>query len=209
MGGFGGIGGSSAKTDRATQLAAQQGQWGIFNQGMGMGQAGETTANQTLATAGKMLTQPAQYFQNLLTGGRTQTAQQAAPAIAAVTAQEDAARRQEAAFGTDRSGGTQAANREAGTAAQSQIDQIINQTQQQGRQAGAQGLTQVAGLETELGSDQMRNALSQLGLSEDAINAILSNATTSRQISNQMNLQAQEQWGQLAGMMLMMGFGGA
>ena len=58
MGGFGGIGGSSAKTDRATQLAAQQGQWGIFNQGMGMGQAGETTANQTLATAGKMLTMP-------------------------------------------------------------------------------------------------------------------------------------------------------
>jgi hypothetical protein len=44
-----------------------------------------------------------------------------------------------------------------------------------------------------------------MGLSADAVQAIMSNATQSRPISNEMNLQTQEQWGQVIGTMLAAG----
>lgn len=206
MGGFLGIGHSSEKTDRATQLSAQQGDWGVFNQGMAIGQAGQAAGTQTLNQAKRDLGPAESYYKNLLTAGRTQTAQRAAPALQAVQDQTDAARRQEAATGTGRAGGTAAANREAGTTEQSQIDQIINTTLQSGRAEGAKGLTQTAGAETAIGTEQLGNAMRALGLSEDAVTNIMNNATDSRYLSNQINLQTQEQWGQLAGM-LMMGSG--
>lgn len=199
MGGFGGIGGSSAKTDRATQLSAQQGDWNVFNQGMAIGTAGQTAGTQTLQQAKADLAPAESYYKNLLTAGRTQTAQRAAPALQGVQDQADAARKQEASMGTARSGGTAAVNREAGTQEQSQIDQIINQTLQTGKQEGAKGLTATGGEEAQIGNAQLANAMRAMGLSEDAVTSIMSNATQSRVISNEMNLQAQEQWGQLAG----------
>jgi len=197
MGGFLGIGGSSAKTDRATQLAAQQSEWNILNSGLATGTAQEQTGQQNLGDA-------SQYFRNLLQGGRTQTAQLAEPSIKAATGQADAARTQQAEMGTSRTGGAAAADASASTATRSKIDDIINSTLMGGREEGAKGLTQIGGID-------LNNAIAQLGLGQDAASGIMQNATQSRALSNQINLQTQEQWGQLAGTIALLGlsFGGS
>ena len=166
MGGFLGIGHTSAKTDRATQLAAQQGQWNVFNQNMSAG---------TSAVGGAQ-----QYFRGLMAPGRTQATQNAAPAIQAGVDQATANRTAGAAGGTGRSGGTAAVNANAGEATAKESADIVNQNLVQGRQAGAQGL--------------MSSGLQQLGLSEDAINSIMGNATESRKTSLAANSAGQNQW---------------
>ena len=192
MGGWLGIGGSSAKTDRGAQLGARQGEWNIFNSGMATGNAQEQTGQQNLGDA-------SQYFRNLLQGGRTQTAQLAEPSIKAATGQADAARTQEAETGTSRTGGAAAADASASTATRSKIDDIINTTLMGGREEGAKGLTQIGGID-------LNNAMAQLGLAQGSASDIMNNATESRKLSNQINLQTQEQWGQLAGVLASLAF---
>jgi len=181
MGGFLGIGGSSAKTDRGNQLAATSGDWNLFSYGMGQGQAGQATGQADLNTAMATLGAPQDYFTKLLTAGRTQTAQSSAPAVDQTLANATATRNAEGTFGTSRTGGTVAANREASSNTQSQIDQIINTNLQTGRQQGAQGLEQISSAQASIGDTELRNSLAALGLSEQAVNQILSNSTQSKQ----------------------------
>ena len=171
----------------------------MYSQGLGLGTSGTATGTADLSTAKAGLGTAEQYWQNLLTAGRTQTAQTSAPSINAALAQGDTTRKTEGAFGTGRTGGTVAANREATTATGSTIDNIINQNLVGGRTAGAQGLERVAGEQATIGTSEMSQALQALGLSAESVQAIMENATKSRPISNEMNLQTQEQIGQLLG----------
>ena len=233
MGGFLGIGGSSATTDRGNQLAATQGEWNIFNYGLPQGQAGQVAGNADLAsarqsmasattdlgTALQTLQGPTDYWKSLLTAGRTQTAQNAAPAIQSVTDAAAANKNAESTLGTGRSGGTVAANREAGSGAQSQIDKIINENLLAGKTAGAEGLTQVSQLQGALGGQQgqigteqagigrteLGNALQLLGLSQSSITDILNNATQSRGLSYDINQQTSSQLGSALGGLIMLG----
>ena len=180
-------------------MSAQSGLWNLYSQGLGLGTTGAATGTADLTTAKAGLGTAEQYWQNLLTAGRTQTAQNAAPAINAAIAQGDTTRKSEGTFGTGRTGGTVAANREATTATGSTIDNIINQNLIGGRTQGAQGVQAVAGEQAAIGTNEMSQALQALGLSADSVSAIMQNATQSRPISNEMNLQTQEQIGQLLG----------
>src|ERR1035441_3607767 len=199
MGGILGIGGSSAKTDRSTQLSGQSGLWNIFSQGLGMaGPQAAAGTSDTSAARGNLGTAE-QYFKGLMTAGRTETAQNAAPAINATMAQSDAARSAAGNFGTGRTGGTAAVNREAGTTTASTIDNIINQNQIQGKQQGAQGLEYIAEMRAAMGEWATRNALASLGLSSQAVDEIMQNATQSRPTSQAINQQTQQQWGQAIG----------
>jgi hypothetical protein len=200
MGGFLGIGGSSAKTDRGNQLAATQGDWSLFNYGLPTAQAGQATGTSTLAGASAALAPAEQYYQGILQGGRTGPAQAASPAINTQLKATDATTKQLGEFGTGRSGGAVASQQQAKTAGQSNIDNIINQT----LGTGAAGLTNTAQVATGIGGTELSNATQMLGISSNAVNDILSNATNSRSISNSMNLQTQEQWGQLIGSFLNM-----
>lgn len=200
MGGFLGIGGSSANTDRANQLNATSGEYQIFNEALPAGEAQQATGNATLESALSGLGLPADYYKSLLTAGRTQTAENAAPAINAEIGQADTQRRAAATFGTSRTGGAAAANAEAGQQSKSNIDNIINTTLQTGRQTGAEGLTKISQEEAGIGGLQLNNALAQLGLSQDAISSILSNSTQSRMNSTQIEQSEGEGVGQLAGL---------
>lgn len=199
MGGFLGIGGSSAKTDRNTQLAAQQGNWNIFNWGLPQGEATQAQGQATLNSSLKPLGQAQDYFSKLLTEGRQQTMQNAAPAVQATLDASNAQKTQAGQFGTQRVGGTAAAQREAGSAATSSIDKIINQNLLQGQQEGAQGLESVAGAKAGIGAEQLSNSLALLGLSENSINSIMNNATASRAESFKENQAVQSQWEQVIG----------
>ena len=205
MGGYLGIGGSSAKTDRGTQLGAQGGLWNVFNYGLPTGQAQQAAGTSTLGTAGSTLGQAQSYFSSLLKPGRTTAASLSAPATNAALAQNDASRGAAAELGTGRTGGTAAINRESGASTQKSIDDIINSTLQQGRQQGGAGLAQIGGEQTQLGEAQLSNALQLLGLSSNAVNAIMSNATDSRKTSYDINKDTQNQWFNAIGSLLEMG----
>ncbi len=201
MGGFMGIGGNGAKTDRSDVLGARGDLRNIFNwglpegkQGAAKGQATLDTALGTEGAALKSLDPAEQYYRNLLGAGRQQIAQMSAPATDAVLAAKDATTRQNASFGTGRSGGAVAAQANAGTAAQSEIDQIINKNLMSAGATGAQGMERVSeeksrigGEQADIGARELSTALSELGLSASAIEAILSNAQQSWRDVNKRN----------------------
>ena len=221
MGGFMGIGGSSAKTDRGAQLGARQGLWNIFNYSLPEGQkqeaTGVSTTGEALGTTRTALgtLDPAKaYWQKLLTAGRTETAQMAAPAVNAAQDQADAARRQEAAVGTGRGGGTAAVNREAGAATTKNVDDIISQHLFGGRAAGAAGLERVsagegtiASRQADIGRTQLSNALSLLGLGTGSVESIMENATKSRAMSYAINKDTAAGYGALIGKIFLTGLG--
>ena len=166
--GFLGIGGSSATTDRANELSGLQSQWNIYQSGLNLEGQTNQTGQQLQGQGQQNLGNAANYWNSLLTAGRTQTAQNSAPAIDAAVAGSNAQRTQGAQFGSGRSGGTAAGNQEAATNTQSNIDNIINTNLVGGRQAGAQGLQGVGGTELAAGTSSINQALSALGISGNA-----------------------------------------
>ena len=157
MGGFMGIGQSKSEKSGEAKLG------NIFNWAMPQAQAGQAAGASTLGQAQK-------YFSGLTQAGRTEGAALAAPALQSAQAQQDALKRQEAAMGTGRAGGTTAAARESASTAGKNIDEILAQTLVGGRAAGAQGL---AGI----GETQLKNALAQLGISSEAARSIFETGT--------------------------------
>lgn len=189
MGGL--FGGGSAKTDRGQNLGATQGSWNLFGQGLGVGTSQEGAGINTLNQAQSTLQPASDYWKSLLTAGRTQTAQNSAPAINAALAGKDAQTKQAAEFGTGRSGATVAQNAGASTATNANIDNIINQNLIGGREAGAKGLESTAGLQASIGGQELTNAMANLGLSQRSIEDILSNS----QSNYQFDTQKQEELG--------------
>jgi hypothetical protein len=144
VGGFAGFGQSGGEQSSTSGLN------NIFNYSLPTAQQGQSAGSANLGTA-------ANYYQNLLTAGRTQTAQNAAPALNAQLQGTDTRNREQSISGTGRTGGTAESNAQQSTANQSNIDNIINSTLQTGKATGASGLTQV-------GSTQLNDALAQLGI---------------------------------------------
>jgi hypothetical protein len=201
MGGI--IGGSSAKTDRGNQLAATQADWNLFSYGLPQGQQGQSTGQADLNAAKNTLGPATDYWTKQLSAGRQQTAQNSAPAINQELANKTATRNAEGTFGTDRTGGTVAANREASSQTGSKVDDIINSTLLMGRESGAKGLQSAAGVQAGIASTELGNALSLLGLSSDSVNSILQNSTSSRQISQKIHDQEVSGFGSAIGQILL------
>lgn len=166
--GFLGIGGSAATTDRANELSGLQSQWGIYGQGLNLLDQTNQTGTKLQEQGQGSLNDASTYWKNLLTAGRTQTAQNAAPAVNAAVAGSNAQRTQGAQFGSARSGGTAAGNQQAATNTQSNIDNIINENLVGGRAEGAKGLQSVGGTELAAGGSSINQALNALGISGNA-----------------------------------------
>lgn len=115
------------------------------------------------------LGQAAGAFENMLKAGRQQTAMNAAPAINTALSGADTTRRQEAASGTGRGGGTAEQNREQTATTTSNIDNIIAQELGLQQTAGAQGLATIGGT-------QLSNAVGQESIGEGAQSSALSGA---------------------------------
>lgn len=202
MGGFLGIGGSGASTDRANILSGIQSQWGtfgtanaenanLFNQGQNFQQAGQNNLNSA-----------AQYWNNLLTAGRTQTAKNASPAINATLDASNASKAGRAQFGTGRSGGTVSADATRDQTTQKSIDDIINQNLVGGREAGAKGLQQVGGTELATGSTAIGQALNALGIAGNAGQNVAADAAGQYQTDYKNSEEAGAALGQSIGPLL-------
>lgn len=199
MGGFLGIGGNSANTDRGNQLADEQGILKQLAFTQPTGQAATTAGLGTLGQAKNALSAPAAYWQGLLQPGRTAAATNAAPATNAVQQQTDAVRQQEAAQGTGRGGGTASQNREASSTANKATDDIINQNMMGGRASAASGLAGAAGTEANIGGAQAGVGENLLGGSQAGLVDLLNNSTQSRALSQQINQQTAAGYGQALG----------
>ena len=181
MGGL--FGGSSAKTDRSDYLQQVQNETNLFSYGLGQAQQGQAAGQADTGDA-------AQYFKSLLTAGRTDTAARSAPAINATLAQQDAAERNAAATGTARTGGAAAQQAEAGTKTNEEIDKIINENLIGGQKEGAEGLAKV-------GQEEFANSLGLLGQAGAATSNVLSSSLSSRELSNQIQQQQGQEYGNL------------
>ena len=200
-----GIGGSSAKTDRNQTLGDYGKLNSVFSQGMAIGNQQEQSGQGMVQNAQSTLAPAEDYYRNLLTAGRTQTAAEAAPAVQGALAQSDAAKREAATMGTSRSGGTAAANAEAGSKTGATIDSIINENLMGGKKVGAEGLTGVAKDKAVMGNMTLANAMQALGLGAGASEDTLAASIGSRKLSDQIGQEAGAAYGQLAGMLLMGG----
>lgn len=160
------FGGNSAKTDRKQQLDARDNTRQVFGYALPTSKESDAQGGANLGTAGD-------YFNSLLKADRTLTTQNAAPAINQELSAEDAAKRREAITGTGRTGGTAEANRMQDSANIGKTADIVNKTGIEQKAIGAQGVESV-------GNDQVRRALGLMGLSEQAINSLLSDTRQSR-----------------------------
>jgi hypothetical protein len=180
---FGSGGGDAARQDYRTIRSGQNSLKDIasYTTPLGKTQASLGTAN-TQSGMGS-LDQVKQYWTGILSGSRPAQMAAAAPEINAINEADAAQRAKEGAFGTSRGGGTNAAAQSAETQRMSDINNAIFAT----RPAAAQGLTTVGKAQADVGLQQMSNGLRAIGLSEDAVKAIIDSAMGSRTTSADIN----------------------
>jgi hypothetical protein len=147
VGGFLGIGGSSAKTDRSNTLTSFSQLKNIFNYVMPQAASSIRAGSDLLSTAGG-------YFKNLLTGNRATLQAATAPETNAALSSSDAARRQAGTSGTARGGGTAATNATAKDKVMADIDNMLFGV----RRSAAQGAAGVGSAEAGLGTNLLGTA---------------------------------------------------
>jgi hypothetical protein len=119
------------------------------------------------------------YFKNLVSGNRQSIERAAAPGANAATAAGDAAKRQRATMGTQRTGGDTAANAQIEDQTRSSIDNFFLNAQ-----------PAAAGQLANIGEAEISQALQALGLAEGAAGTEGSQATSQYQYSNKAATEA-------------------
>lgn len=166
-----GITGKSANTDRAEQLGSYTNLNNLFNFGMNSG--------SNLTSSGSSATGAAQgYYQNILSGNRSQVDQAVAPAVNSTLSAADASRRTQANMGTARGGGATSTNAGAGSKTMADItNQIFG-----ARTNAASGEASVGGTELGAGSGLLSTA-------GGAMDSTLQDSTQSREWTINNNKQ--------------------
>jgi len=168
MGGFLGLGNSSAKTDRKETLQGYGDLGNLFNFGI-------STAKQGIGAAQS-------YYGKLLSGNRTVAQQAVAPEANQLNAASDAQKREQSQMGTARGGGTAPANQTRQTDVMGQIDNLLFGAQSGAAKGEAQ--TGEAGLQAggqagqDLTADSIKSRMDSYQINKDTqknvVNAISS-----------------------------------
>jgi hypothetical protein len=206
MGGFLGIGNSSAKADRNRALGGWGVEQNLFNYAIPTAEAGVTSADTTTNSGLGTMEGVKKYFTDIMSGSRPTQMAAAAPEINAATDAADASRRARATFGTARGGGVNAGAQTAETDRMTAINNALF-----GARAGAaKGAAAVGESEATIGVQKMANALRMLGMGEDAVQHFINSSITSRKDSQAINVQTQNQIRQFASQLFsgMAGMGG-
>jgi len=186
MGGFMGIGGSSANTDRSNQLTSFSQMKNLFNTGITSATSGIGAGLSDLSSAGG-------YFKSLLGGNRAALNAAVAPETAAVQAGDDASKRQAAASGTARGGGVAGTMQTSKDATMAKVQQLLFGV----RPAAAEGLTKVGTAEAGIGSNILQTSSNTAG-------ELAAASTNARKIDLAQNNAIGQSVGQMAAALLMM-----
>lgn len=126
------------------------------------------------------------YWSKLTSGNRPAMLQAVAPEVNAAEASTDAQKRQQAAMGTARGGGTAGTNQQLDTAKMATIDNLLFGAQSKGAEE-----------EGRLGSEELNAALNALGTGGNAAANLTEISAQSRKTSIAANNQTQQQIGGL------------
>lgn len=202
MGGFLGIGNSSAKTDRGNQLAGINAEWNVYNRGLPIADERLTEGKSTTDSGLDAMGKAKQFWQAVMSGmtpkvPKTEVMASAAPTIDAINEQSDATRVEQANMGTSRGGGVADANQQAQTVRMTETNKAIRDatTNLENRAlVGAQGVGEIGGQEADIGMRQISQALVSLGLSKEVADEIVNSSIASRPVSMKANAEVRQQW---------------
>lgn len=190
MGGFLGIGHSSAKTDRGNQLAGISADWNVYNRGLPLADTQQKKATGTESSGLESLDTAKNYWKAITQGNRTAVQSAAAPQANAIQQRADASKREQSQMGTSRGGGVNAANQQIQQEQEKQL--AINEAAVQPK--AAEQLGQIGQATAGVGHQQMAEALQALGLSADVAKEIIQSSIQSRPISMAANQAVTSQW---------------
>lgn len=188
MGGFMGVGGSSAKTDRGTELKGFGDLANIFNFALPQAKTGAATGAATTAAGTGALGDSLDYWKKLMSGNRATMEQAVAPQTNAVQSQADAAKRNQAASGTARGGGTAGVNQQTNDKAMAQIDNMLFGAQTE----GAEETAKVGGQLAQTGVAESAIANQTLSIGSQAAQNLTADAGASRMDSYKINKDTQQ-----------------
>lgn len=180
IGGFLGIGGSSAKTDRKEQLTAYSDLHNVFSFALPAGESSFKAGQSQLGDA-------ASYWKGILSGNRTAVNAATAPAANAARTSADAAKRQISTSGTARGGGTAGANQQVNDKTRATIDDEI---------FGARG--DAAKETAKIGGTELATATNLLGVGGNVAGELGNLALGSKKQSDSNSAAAGQAAGQLA-----------
>lgn len=183
MGGFLGIGGSSQKTDRKTQLTGFGDLQNLFNFGLDTAKGFLSTGKGDVASGKDALSTSLDYFKKLASGDRAVQAAAIAPETNAALSQQDAARKQRATTGTARGGGGAAAEQTSQDQTMAEIDNFLFGA----RPAAASKVGDIGGQFAQIGLGEQGLGLGFSNLSEKSASDMTSEAGTSRKTSYEIN----------------------
>lgn len=195
MGGFLGIGNSSAKTDRGNQLGGINAEWNVYNRGLPLADEKSSESTQTTNSGISSLEDAKKYWQSIMSGDTNATMKAAAPAINTINEASDAQRAQQAEMGTSRGGGVNATNQAAESNRVGKVEDVLAGQPNE----AAKGVQSVGTAEAAVGSNQMREALAAMGLSDDVAKEIIDSSIQSRPISQNANAAVRQQWSNFLG----------
>lgn len=189
MGGFLGIGHSSAKTDRGNTLKGYDELQNVFNYGMDTSKKANASGTATTQAGLEDLGTAGGYWKKLLSGDRATQMQAVAPETNAVAQQGDATRRAQAEIGGARGGGTNAVAQQQQDAQMQQIDNLLFGA----RPAAAGQVAQIGGKEADIGGAELTRALQALGISGSSADDLTKDSMESRKTSYAINKAMQSQ----------------
>ena len=185
---FNNVGGSSAKRDRSDYLNANQRLSNVFNNAFGFGQTMENAGRTAIGQGQQDLGTSGNYFRQLM-ANRGTAMRALAPQINAANEQGDAQRRQEAALGTARGGGTAGFNQDAAARRTAQINNMLF-----GAQTGAAGeLGNIGRTEAGVGLGETGQGLGAESLASNTAAEQGGLALKSREASEQIHQQHVQQ----------------
>lgn len=183
MGGFLGLGNSSAKTDRKTTLQGFGDLSNLFNFGLDTSKGLLSSGSKDVGSGVNAMGTGLDFFKKLLSGDRTTMTQAVAPETNAVLNQSDAARNNRATMGTARGGGTAGANQTAQDKSMATIDNYLFGA----RPAAAGQVADIGGKIANVGLGETSAALGFGNLAEDSAANLTKDAIGSRMDSQTIN----------------------
>lgn len=189
MGGFFGIGGN-ANEDRNRAEEGWNQEKNVFNYSLPLSKTLNAQGQSTVGSGLSGMDAVKSFFQQIYSGSRPAQLASVAGETNAINAQADAQRRQAAAMGTGRTGGTAALNQEAEANRMAQINNMIFGA----RPAAAQQAGQISTAEANVGLQQLSAGLRALGLSEEAIQHFIDSSLQSRKMETDISRQKTQDW---------------
>jgi hypothetical protein len=182
MGGFlNGVG--QASTDLGTQMGATANANSVFNRGLNLSDASTSTGTAASNSGISGIDAAKQRFAQIMNGSPTAVATAVAPTLNTVNQQDDAQRRQQASQGTSRQGGVNPGDQQA---EQQRMSTVANTTSQLAAEAPTQ-LAATGSEEARAGEDQIKDALTAMGLDANLSTNLINSSIQSRDLSLQAN----------------------